>query len=500
MRSVLSTNPDIVIIGSGVGGATVAAGLAGSGASVLILERGERLQDCPQARDARAIFIDHYFRTTEQWRNAHGRLFRPSHYYCVGGNSKFYGTILMRYRREDFAEKQHFEGVSPTWPFAYEELEPWYSEAEQLYSVRGALGDDPTEPFHSRPYPHSPVPDEPSIARFREELLAEGLHPASLPLGIDIDAWLARGMDPWDAFPDTTGSKMDAENCALRVALEDNNIALKTRAQVVRLDTTADGRRVESVHYRQDGEDKAVSPRIVVLCAGAINSAVILLRSGGVANSSDQVGRNYMSHNGAMLLVIDPRRRNDAVYQKTIYFNDFYFGNDSSNTPLGNVQMVGKVSGDMLRSGIRFLPKSLLNNVAERSIDCFVMSEDLPHPESRVLLDGDRVVLQWRRTNLEALRRLTARVRKRLRACDYPIVLSKRYTEENPGHQCGTVRMGDDPRTAPLDPFCRSYDQPNLFVVDGSCLPNSAAVNPALTIAALALRAANHIRQVELAA
>src|SRR5215510_7047065 len=205
-------NPDIVIIGSGIGGSTLAAGLAGSGASIVILERGERLRPIPETRDTRAIFLDGHFRPKEMWREAGGAPFNPGNYYFVGGNSKLYGAVLYRYRKEDFAELEHFGGVSPAWPFPYEELEPWYSKAEQLYRVRGTLGDDPTEPFHSLPYPFPPVPDEPPIARARAELKSLGLHPHSLPLGVDIEAWLAGGKTGWDAFPNTGAGKMDGES------------------------------------------------------------------------------------------------------------------------------------------------------------------------------------------------------------------------------------------------------------------------------------------------
>ncbi|MDX0009835.1 choline dehydrogenase-like flavoprotein [Sinorhizobium medicae] len=493
----MSEQPDIVIIGSGMGGATLAAGLAGSGARIVILERGEAIVDTPQARDARAIFIDKHFRTTERWQVGKRRV-RPSHYYCVGGNTKFYGAILIRYRREDFGEKQHFTGTSPAWPFSYETFEPWYSAAETLYAVRGTLDEDPTEPYHSIPYPHPPVPDEPDIARFRAELRGVGLHPASLPLGIDIDAWLQRGQDPWDAFPDTTGGKMDAQTRGLATALADSLISLETGARVDRLEVSPDGRRVAAVHYRQHGETKVLRPGLVVLSAGAINSAAILLRSGAIANSSDQVGRNYMNHNGAMMLVIDPRRRNRAVYQKTIHVNDFYFGDGANPRPLGNFQMVGKVSAPMLASATGYVPRGILSAVAQRSIDCFAMSEDLPDPESRVHVRGSDIALDWKRTNLPALTHLLTALKERLRACGYPIIFTQRYTEENSGHQCGTVRMGNDPAKAPLDPYCRAYDQPNLFVVDASFLPNSAAVNPSLTVAAQALRVADHIRKTDL--
>jgi choline dehydrogenase-like flavoprotein len=493
-------SPDIVIIGSGIGGATIAAGLAGSGASITILERGERLASIPQARDTRAIFLDGHFRPKEMWREAGGEAFNPGNYYFVGGNSKLYGAVLFRYRKEDFSELEHFGGLSPAWPFPYQELEPWYSKAEQLFRVRGALGDDPTEPFHSMPYPFPPVSDEVPIARTRAEMKSLGLHPASLPLGIDIEAWLAGGNTGWDSFPNSGQGKMDAESAPLATALKDGHIRLETGALVERLEAAPDGRTIAAIHYRQHGEAKVLSPKLIVLSAGAINSAVILLRSapGGLANSSDQVGRNFMNHNSAAMLAIDPRRRNSSVYQKTLSLNDYYLSDGKGGKPLGNVQLLGKINGDMLRANVKLVPRFALDYMASHSVDWYLMSEDLPDPESRITVDGTGIVLQWRRTNMESLDRLTKVMRENLRASGYPIVLSRPFDKRTPSHQCGTVRMGNEPATSPLDPWCRSYDHRNLFVVDGGFLPTSAAVNPALTIAAQALRVADYMRRTEL--
>ncbi|OQM77104.1 GMC oxidoreductase [Manganibacter manganicus] len=497
------TSPDIVIIGSGIGGATIAAGLAGSGANILILERGEPLPVTPHARDSRAIFVDGHYRPKEFWREAGGQPFNPGNYYYVGGNSKFYGAVLIRYRREDFAELEHFGGLSPAWPFPYEELEPWYSRAEQLFRVRGALGDDPTEPFHSTPYPFDPVPDEPAIARARSELQDLGLHPASLPLGVDIDAWLKDGKTPWDAFPNTGEGKVDAQSGPLTAALVDKNIRLETGAYVEHLEVSPDGSAIVAIHYRQGNELKVVTPRLVILSAGAINSAAILLRSPspagkGLANSSDHVGRNFMNHNSSAMLAIDPRRRNDSVYQKTLMLNDYYLSDGKGGRPLGNVQLLGKIDGNILKANVNWAPKFATDFMAGHAIDWYLMCEDLPDPESRVMVDGKGIVLQWHRSNMEALAGLTKVMRENFRACGYPIVLSRPFDKRTPSHQCGTVRMGSDPAAAPLDPWCRSFDHQNLFVVDGGFLPTSAAVNPALTIAAQALRVADHIRKTEL--
>ena len=253
------TQPDIVIIGSGIGGATVASALAGSGACVAILERGERLADTPETRSYRSIFVDGHFRPKEMWREPDGTAFNPGNFYFVGGNSKLFGAVLLRYRAEDFTEMQHLGGVSPAWPFPYEELEPWYGKAERLFDVRGELGQDPTEPSHSTPYPHGPVPDEPSIARARAELAAQGLHPATLPLGVDIDAWLAGGRTPWDGFPNTGQGKRDAETAPLAAALKDPNIELITSAHVETLQAGPGGR-IEAVHYTRHGERKRPLP------------------------------------------------------------------------------------------------------------------------------------------------------------------------------------------------------------------------------------------------
>jgi choline dehydrogenase-like flavoprotein len=495
-----SLRPDILIVGSGMGGATLAAGLAPTGARIVILERGEQLKDTPEARDARAIFQRGFYRPKETWTDGVGAPFNPGNYYYVGGNSKFYGAVLIRYREQDFSPVAHAEGTTPGWPFAYDELEPWYARAEALYRVRGALGDDPTEPRHSTPYPFPAIPDESAIARVRERMKRVGLHPAPLPLGVDVDMWLKRAPTPWDAFPDTRTGKMDAETCGLAEALKYPNVSLRTGAKVERLLLAADGKRIEGVGYCVGGERRTMGASIVALAAGAVNSAALLLRSseGGVANRSDGVGRYFMNHNASAILAIDPRAVNDSVHQKTLGINDFYLSDGAGRPPLGNIQLLGRVTGDILKAQIRWAPQFSLDRLSRHAVDWYAMSEDLPNPDSRVTLDGASVRLDWKRSNWTSHLALVAKFRERLRAAGYPLVLARAFDRRTPSHQCGTVRIGADPATAPLDPCCRAYDHPNLYVVDASCLPTSAAVNPSLTIAALALRAAEHIARIEL--
>jgi choline dehydrogenase-like flavoprotein len=484
---------DVLIVGSGIGGATLAAGLAGSGAKVTILERGEQLPDGPAARDARAIFVDQHYRPKEIWRDGRGVSFNPGNYYYVGGNSKFYGAVMLRYREQDFAALEHEGGVSPAWPIPYATLEPWYDLAERLFQVRGAAGQDPTEPVRSQSYPFAPVPDEPAIAAVRERLARHGLHPFSLPLAVDIERWLSRAATPWDAFPDTRSGKLDAETAPLARALRSPDVALVTGAHVQRLLLAPDGRRVEGVEYVHEGERRVIRAGTVALCAGAVNSAALLLRSGGVANRSGVVGRYFMNHNCTAMLAVDPRVTNDSVYQKTLGINDFYLNDGRGGPPLGNVQLLGKITAPIFRANLPWAPGFALSWLARHSVDWYLMSEDLPDPDSRVRVGGDTIVLDWRRSNMTAHGRLVARMRELFRAAGYPIVLARTFDRRTPSHQCGTVRFGTDPATSALDPFCRAHDHPNLFVVDASFLPTSAAVNPALTIAAQALRVADHL-------
>ena len=483
---------DILIIGSGMGGATLAAGLAGSGLRVVILERGHRLGDSPQARDPMAVFKTGHFRPAEGWIGPDGARLDPGNYACVGGNSKFYGAAMLRYRAADFAPVAHLGGSTPGWPFDYDTLAPYYDRAEALYQVRGQAGADPTEPPHAGPYPHPPVPHEPAIADLARRLEGIGLHPSPIPLAVDLPRWLARAATPWDGFPDTTGGKLDAETAALARALEDPRITLREGVEVKAIEV--EGTRVTGVLTSQG---RLAAPRIV-LAAGAVHSAALLLRSAGaehprgLANSSDQVGRNFMNHNASAVLALSPRR-NRSVYQKTLLLNDWYLSGGPGGAPLGNVQLLGRVSGPIL-AATSGLPRPLADLVAARAIDFYAMSEDLPHPDSRVTLRGAHIVLDWRRSNWEAHLALVARLKAALRRAGFPVLLSRAFDRRTPSHQCGTARIGRDPATSVCNPLGRTHDHPNLYICDASLLPTSAAVNPSLTIAALALRQADHLR------
>lgn len=494
---------DVVIIGSGIGGATLAAALAPTGKRIVVLERGAALQSGPNDRDAKAIFGDGVFRPDETWLDGADRPFSPGNYYYVGGNSKFYGAVMLSYREADFRPIVHHGGATPGWPISYAELAPFYDDAEALYRVHGAAGEDPTEPARASRYPDGAVPDEADVTDLRERLSAVGLSPASLPLAVDVQKWLDAGQTTWDAYPNTCGGKSDGETILMEAQAK-GNVNVCTHSVAERLEVDEDGA-VSAVVFRKDGQQKRISAPVVVLAAGAVQTAALLLASAdeacpaGVANTSDQVGRNFMNHNCTAVLALHPMRRNRAVYQKTIMLNDYYHNHGQGGAPLGNVQMLGKITGPIL-AATSGLPRPIANWIANRSFDFYAMSEDLPRADSRVTLKNGQIKLDWRRSNWEAHEQLVAVLKRKLRQAGFPVVLSKAFDRRTPSHQCGTARMGRDPKTSVVDGFGRCHDHPNLFITDASVLPTSAAVNPALTIAALALRTGHHIKETEFAA
>jgi choline dehydrogenase-like flavoprotein len=496
---------DVIIIGTGMGGGTLAWALADTGARILLVERGDVLPNEPQNWSPEAVFVQNRYKTREKWRDASGGWFSPGVHYFVGGNTKVYGAALPRLREDDFGEIQHAGGVSPAWPISYADLAPYYDRAERLYWVHGEAGIDPTDPPRSGPFPFPKMPSDPYMDDLDERFRAQGLHPAPLPVGVDYRAGgRCIRCRTCDAFACRVLAKGDAEACAVRPALASPNVTLWTKTLATGLETNDRGDAVSGVKLVRNGERMRVTGDVVVLAAGAVNSAALLLRSAanrhprGLGNSSGLVGRNYMVHNNSVLVAIDPRRPNPTVFQKTIAVNDFYrAGRDPRFPfPMGNLQPVGKLQGAMMRGAAPFAPGWSLDLASRFSVDWWVMSEDLPDPANRVALDaGGNIVVHWRPNNLAAHDRLMTHAKAMLRRSGFPILLSRQMGIETNSHQCGTLRFGVDPRTSVLDPCCRAHDLDNLYVVDASFFPSSAAVNPALTIAAQALRVGDHLRE-----
>ena len=496
----VSGRADVVIVGSGIGGSTLAYALRGTNRSVLVLERGPYLPREADNWSSAAVFAGLKYRTTEEWLDWRGRQFRPEMQYFVGGNSKFYGGVLWRLRPTDFGQRTHADGESVPWPIGYEDLEPYYDLAERIYGVRGEVGADPTEPAHSAPYAHAALAHEPPMARLASRLSAQGLRPFQPPIAVGYgDGGACIRCQTCDGFPCRIDAKGDAEVSCLRPALRSPDVTLRTDALVTRVLTTPAGDRAAGVEVVRDGRRSIVEAGTVVVSCGAVNSAALLLGSAtaahpdGVANSSGLIGSNYMQHTCTLLMAVSPLHRNTTKFQKTLAVNDYYYGEPGYEYPMGGLQTIGKVDAAMLATGAtRYVPRPVLAALAGRSTDWLVMSEDIPHPDNKVELTADgRIRVAWRPTNLASHRRLVGRARAALRRSGYPLIFGQPLGVESNPHQCGTLRFGADPANSVLDHACRSHDISNLFVLDASFFPSSAAVNPALTIAAQALRVAD---------
>ena len=498
---------DIIIIGSGAGGATMARALSETSARILILERGDFIPQEDENWSPEAVWKHLRYRTTERWLDANGEAFQPYTHYCVGGNTKFWGSVLYRLRREDFAEMAHAAGVSPAWPIDYDTLAPYYERAEQLSEVHGQAGVDPTEPARG-PFPHAPIPHAPAMAAIVARLEAQGLHPSPLPLGLRSPG-LAGGCvlcNTCNSFPCRIHAKSDADVCGVRPAVKRPNVTLWTNTIARRLVTDLRGRKVEAVEVERHGETRRLTAGLFIVSCGAVNSAALLLRSasdrhlGGLANSSGLVGRRYMAHLATMMQGFHPFRVNETVFQKTVAVNDFYLAGPGRPYPLGQIQSQGRTHGVMAQIVVPWIPLRAYEAWVARGVDWLAMSEDLPSEENRVLVEPDgRIRLHYRPNNVRAHAALVRRMRRILRRLGFWIVITHSHQTQNTTHQCGTLVFGTDPRRSVLDPFCRTHDVDNLFVVDASFFPSSAAVNPALTIIAQALRVADHIKATHLA-
>ncbi len=507
---------DVIVIGSGAGGGTLVNRLAPSGKKVLLLERGDWLPREPQNWSASDVFVDGRYITEDTWYDERGKPFQPQVHYYVGGATKLYGAALYRLREEDFGQLDHHDGVSPAWPVGYDEFEPYYTQAEQLYQVHGARGEDPTEPRSSAPYPYPAVSHEPRIQQLSDDLAALGLNPFHAPCGVLLDEGDAPNSTcvrcaTCDGFPCLVHAKSDAEVMAVRPALKHDNVTLLTRAQALRLETNSAGTAVTGVLVERDGVRETFTADLVVVSCGAANSAALLLRSAtdahpeGLANGSGQVGRNYMFHNSQAVLALS-KDENPTIFQKTLGLNDFYFGSDDFEFPMGNIQMVGKSSAQMYRGEkplqTKLAPEWTLRDVARHAVDFWLSTEDLPRQSNRVTLRHDgSLAISYEATNQVPKERLLQQLKSMLghlgleqhHLLPHSAYLKNEIPVAGVAHQAGTCRFGADPATSVLDTDCRAHEVDNLYVVDTSFFPSIGAVNPALTAMANALRVGDHL-------
>jgi len=507
---------DVIIVGTGAGGGTLAAKLAPSGKKILLLERGSWLPREPDNWDTGAVFVDGRYISPDTWYDHKGKAFQPQVHYFVGGSTKLYGAALYRLREKDFGAIQHYGGMSPEWPIRYADLEPYYTAAEQMYQVHGSRGEDPTEPPSSGPYPFPAVAHEPRIQQLSDDLAAAGLHPFHAPCGVQLN----EANRPYstcvkcgkcDGFPCPLHAKSDAEVFGVRPALTQSNVELLTDAEAVRLETDPSGRSVTTVVVVHDGHEERYQGNIVVVACGAANSAKLLLASAtdkhpnGLANGSDQVGRNYMFHASQAVLALS-KEPNPTVFQKTLGVNDFYFSGPDFDYPMGNIQMIGKSQEQMFRGEkpieTKFAPTFALTDTANHAVDFWLSTEDLPMPDNRVTLTADgNVRLAYTPPDSTASDRLFHQLKSMLKQLGmHEGHLAHRYAYMKTdipiagvAHQAGTCRFGNDPRTSVLDADCKAHELDNLYVVDTSFFPSIGAVNPALTAMANALRVGDRI-------
>lgn len=490
---------DVIIVGTGAGGGTLARKLAPTGKKILVLERGEyQEKESSQLEDV-DVFTKEQFHALEQWFDRDGEPFSPQTNYSVGGNTKVYSGALMRLREADFGKVLHKDGVSPAWDLSYQDFEPYYTEAEKLYQVHGRLGDDPTEPPHSEAYPEPEVAHEYHVQAVVASVTKQGFHPAYLPIGLGNEG------------------RTDSEDTGITPALKSDGVMLKTGVRAVRLLTNPSGSEIKAIEAKIGEQSYLFFADIFVLSCGAVNSAALLLRSAndahpnGVANGSDQVGRNFMKQQLSVLVQLTSAPI-AGQFQRSVSVNDFYWKDDRGDNflfPMGHIENAGGILQDVIFAEsppifsflARILPEFGLRQLATRSIAWWLQTEDLPDPENRVRVKGEKTYLDYKINNFEAHDRLVYRWIDLLKVVepDYPDLFRNTVHPRSDmplsvvAHQCGTCRFGADPATSVLDLNCRAHEVDNLYVVDSSFFPSSASVSPALTVIANALRVGEHL-------
>lgn len=506
---------DIIIIGSGAGGGTMAYALASTGKKILLIERGDFLPREKENWEPKAVFIGNRYHTQEKWLDRQGKPFSPGMNYFVGGNTKVYGAALLRLRENDFNEVRHYGGISPAWPLKYSDFQPYYLQAEKLYSVHGLRGEDPLEPQEPSPYFYPPISHEPFIQNMHDRLKSQGFHPFHLPLGLKLDEKNRHvspciRCDTCDGFPCLVEAKADAQVTCVEPALKSGNVTLMTRTFAKRLIPNSAGDAIQSVEVEHEGKTQILSANLFICSCGVINSAALMLRSKhpahpeGLGNTHDLVGRHYMFHNNSVMISIS-KTKNPTRYEKTLALNDFYDRADDSPLPLGHIQLLGNVKPEMLAAEAPlYAPEFALDFLAEHATGWWLTSEDLPDPNNRIRLSPDnQIIVDYTPNNQEAHHRLLQKLKHLLSHLDpvthlFPntLYLSQQIPIAGCAHQTGTLRFGKDPRTSVLDLNCKLHSLDNLYVVDGSFFPSIGAVNPTLTIIANALRVAEVIKKL----
>jgi len=492
---------DVLVVGSGAGGATLAYACARAGKNVLLLERGYGYVVNPHAgpshehgHDERAMLIDKkpYDDRPIEVNGAEKRLYMGG---VLGGGTALYGAALLRPSEDDFHPGRHYGSRIPRaiwdWPILYEDLAPYYARAERLFGVSGC-GDEDFGPLRKPAdgYPGQPLPLHPINQQLMDSSRADGLRPFRLPLAIDSSRCLRCHACAGYVCP--TGARRSSGQLLAQAAAEGLALRVLTGVEVQRLSLEANGCGVTAID-RASGQTSVYRARRYVLAAGAIGSPVLLMKSGA---AGPLIGRNYMAHLSPIVAGIFPRHTGaETTFVKQVGFADYYLGAEGYAHKMGLVQSL-PVPGPLMtaKSAPRFLPAWALRFLRQRMLPLVGIVEDLPDPANRVCWSPNgKPSLRHRfgAYDLERGRQLSRRIARILKRAGARLCLSSGFaSDEHVAHQCGTLRFGTDPGHAVLSADCRMFDHPNVFVADGSFMPTSLGIGPALTIIANALRVA----------
>lgn len=541
MRDELDQLWDAIVVGTGMGGATLGLALARAGQRVLFLEKGAShlsSEDAllgsyaetafpkpsapqPEHRDSLQR-AGRYAEVVEDRSKPRTTRFIPFIGAGTGGSTALYGMALERFFPSDFQPGAHHRAAPQTtlperWPVGYEEMAPYYAAAEHLFRVRGTRdplragvdGDSGTPMM-------APPPLTPGAAELVDFFGAKGLHPYRLPLACEF----VEGCATCQGYLCEKNCKNDASRICLAPAIAEHGARLLDRCEVLRVE--ASRRSASGVVCRWRGEQRVLRARRIILAAGALETPRILLASAsadwpdGLANDSRMVGRNLMRHHIDLYLVT-PKLKGFDNRHKEFAFNDFY---DDRGEKLGSVQSFGRLPpvpvlaasmADDLRQGplpwtaplfrmAQPLMKPVLKGLVHDRMILATTLEDLPYAENRVALpcagSGAHLELEYRVRPHDA-RRIEA-FRTRMKAVLKPYsfsIVKQADNNQRIAHVCGTCRFGSDPADSVLDANCRAHGLDNLYVVDASFFPSSGGTNPSLTVAANALRVAAHLIQ-----
>jgi choline dehydrogenase-like flavoprotein len=507
---------DTVVIGSGFGGAMAAYELVATGRRVLMLERGGWVARGPQNWGPNAVgLVTPHFTTESPYDvTADGRRYRAASWHCVGGQSVFYGGASLRFRQRDFEVSPEIVGRSgAAWPFDYGVMEPFYTRAEQLLGVSGEGGADPTEPPRGAPYPHRPAPLSRSATVIAAAARRLGFNPFRIPLAISFEGVEARHpcvrCGTCDGYACAAESKNDIATAIIPGLLR-RGMVLRANTVCVRL--VRERSRIVAVECvdRVTGTRSRVAAAQVVLAGGSLATPHLLLASDlATANSAGNAVGGYLTrHRNLVVFGVFSRRPNpEREFDKQIAVHDFYHGFHGDGVPpgpLGSIQQMTPPEG-LVRAYVPRLARDPAAALVAHALGLLVIAEDQPRAANRVAVDwsaGDqfglprlRVQHAYTPRDEAAAGALIHHAKRILREAGARLTFVQPV--ETFSHALGTVRMGSDPLTAPLDEHGSYRGIDNLFVVDGSALPRSAGVNPSLTIAANALRISAHMTETE---